>query len=229
MGGRALFLRIAGHHALERNVTCTWSAMRGPFSRHGHEPMESHPHVTQLLERARRGDRDVADELMPLIYDELRRLAQHHLHHEGPGHTLQATALVNETYLRLVGSDCPWQDRAHFFAVAATTIRRILVQHARRKGSLKRGGDRVRLDIDPAELQRDQEDVDARVLAVDEALNRLAEIDPEKARLVELRFFAGLTVEETAEALAISPRTAAREWQVARAWLSRALSEDGDG
>lgn len=185
------------------------------------------PQITLLLERARRGDRRVADELMPLIYDELRRLAQHHLSHEGAGHTLQATALVNETYLRLVGSDCSWQDRAHFFAVAATTIRRILVQHARRKNSVKRGGDRLRVDLDPADLQRQSDDIDDRVLAVDEALNRLAEMDPDKARLVELRFFAGLTVEEAAEAMGISPRTAAREWQVARAWLSRELVEEG--
>jgi RNA polymerase sigma factor (TIGR02999 family) len=180
-----------------------------------------------LLERARRGDRRVADELMPLIYEELRRLAHHHLRQEGPGHTLQATALVNETYLRLVGSDCTWQNRAHFFAVAATTIRRVLVQHARRKASLKRGGGRARIDVDPALLQQEGDDVDERVLAVDEALNCLAELDADKARLVELRFFAGLTVEEAAVALGISPRSAAREWQVARAWLSRALSEEG--
>lgn len=180
--------------------------------------------VTRLLDRARVGDRTVADELMSLVYNELRRLAQHYMAGERPDHTLQATALVNEAYVRLVGSDGgPWQNRAHFFATAAVVIRRILVQHARAAGSLKRGGDwrRSELDVNAVEAipANDQ------VLAVDEALERLSRFDPQKAKLVELRYFAGMTTEEMAEALGVSPRTIAREWDVARAWLSRELSE----
>lgn len=184
---------------------------------------DSASHVTQLLERARRGDHWVVDELMPLIYDELRRLAQHHLRTERAGHTLQATALVNEAYLRLVGErDNPWQNRAHFFAAAATTIRRILVQHARARNSAKRGGRWQRVDLDPdATPIRAPDD---RIEAVDDALCRLAAIDPDKARLVELRYFAGLTNEEASEVMDVSPRTLAREWQAAKAWLSRELA-----
>lgn len=180
-------------------------------------------HVTMLLERARKGDRGVVDELMPLIYDELRRLAQHYMHSERAGHTLQATALVNEAYVRLVGSRSePWQNRAHFFAAAATAIRRILVQHARARNSIKRGGGWQRMDIDPESTASDV--ADERIEAVDEALCRLAEFDPRKARLVELRYFAGLTNDEAAEVMETSPRTLAREWQVAKAWLSRELA-----
>lgn len=180
--------------------------------------------ITSLLERARQGDRTVADELMPLVYDELRRLAQHYMAGERPGHTLQATALVNEAYVRLVGSgDASWQNRAHFFAAAAVAIRRILVQHARAAGSQKRGGDRMRADLDIATLESCS--ANDRVLAVDEALERLARMDPQKARLVELRFFAGMTTEEMAESIGVSVRTIAREWDLARAWLTRELSE----
>lgn len=184
--------------------------------------------VTTLLERARRGDRQVAGELMPLIYDELRRLAQHYLKGERPGHTLQATALVNEAYVRLAGGKSgPWQNRAHFFAAAATAIRRILVQHARASASLKRGGDRNRVAIDFDRVPSRTSDVDDQVLAVDAALERLSSIDPQKARLVELRFFAGMTTEEMSESLGISPRTVAREWDLAKAWLTRELMEPG--
>ena len=190
----------------------------------GNGMSEPSSHVTQLLERARHGDRHVVDELMPLIYDELRRLAQYYLTSERSGHTMQATALVNEAYVRLVGSrDEPWQNRAHFFAAAATAIRRILVQHARARNSAKRGGgwQRVELDPDATPVQA----ADERIEAVDDALCRLAEIDPRKARLVELRYFAGLTNEEASEVMNISPRTLAREWQSAKAWLSRELTE----
>jgi RNA polymerase sigma factor (TIGR02999 family) len=182
--------------------------------------------VTQMLERARQGDRGVVDALMPLIYDELRRLADDYLREERPGHTLQATALVNEAYVRLVGSESgPWQNRAHFFAAAATAIRRILLQHARAKKSLKRGGDWKRVSLDAAAGGMNDESA-TRIIAVDEALRRLAAIDPVKARLVELRFFAGLSADETAEAMRLSPRTAARQWALARAWLSRELERD---
>jgi RNA polymerase sigma-70 factor, ECF subfamily len=183
--------------------------------------------VTGMLERARLGDRRVADQLMPLIYDELRRLAQHYLRGERPGHTLQATALVHEAYVRLVGSEVgPWQNRAHFFAAAATAIRRILVQHARASASLKRGGDRSRVALDVERLPSHEPiDANEQILAVDEALARLAAIDPQKARLVELRFFSGMTTEEMSESLGVSPRTVAREWDLAKAWLSRELME----
>ncbi len=183
--------------------------------------------ITRLLDRAREGDRSVADELMSLVYNELRRLAQQYMASERPDHTLQATALVNEAYVRLVGSECgPWQNRAHFFAVAAVVIRRILVQHARAAASLKRGGDwrRTELDVNTVGARTTNE----QILAVDEALERLAKLDPQKARLVELRYFAGMTTEEMAESLDVSPRTIAREWDVARAWLSRELSESRD-
>lgn len=179
--------------------------------------------VTLLLQRARRGEQ-VTDDLMPLIYEELHRLAQRHMRSERSGHTLQATALVHEAYLRLVGGDGgPWQDRAHFFAVAATVVRRILVEHARSRHSLKRGAGWRRLPLD-AVGQGSAAD-DERVVRVDEALKRLAEVDAEKARLVELRFFAGLTTREIAEALGTSERTVARGWEFARAWLTRALRE----
>ena len=181
--------------------------------------------VTLMLERVRQGDQQVVNELIPLIYGELRRLAQHYMANERPNHTLQATALVNEAYLQLVGSNHgPWQNRAHFFATAAITIRRILVQHARRVTSLKRGGEWKRADFDPAMIESSMH-TDEQVLAVDEALTRLAAVDPTKARLVELRFFAGMTTEEMAESLGVSPRTVAREWDLAKAWLSRELAE----
>lgn len=185
--------------------------------------------VTVLLDRARRGDRSVTDELMQLVYDELRRLAQHYMGRERPDHTLQATALVNEAYVRLVGSESgPWQNRAHFFAAAAVAIRRIIVQHARAAASQKRGGDWRRADVDPALLSAAS--VHEQILGVDEALGRLATMDAQKARLVELRYFAGMTTEEIAEALGVSVRTVAREWEMAKAWLSRELSEqDRDG
>lgn len=185
--------------------------------------------ITVLLDRARRGDRSVTDELMQLVYDELRRLAQHYMGRERPDHTLQATALVNEAYVRLVGSESgPWQNRAHFFAAAAVAIRRIIVQHARAAASQKRGGDWRRADVDPALLSA--AGVHEQILGVDEALGRLAAMDAQKARLVELRYFAGMTTEEIAEALGVSVRTVAREWEMAKAWLSRELSEqDRDG
>ena len=182
--------------------------------------------VTLLLQRARRGEA-VADELMPMIYDELHRLARRYMRSERAGHTLQATALVHEAYLQLVGGEGPWQDRAHFFAVAAKVVRRILVEHARSRGSLKRGGGWQRVPIDAVE--QGAASASGHVLLVEAALQRLAELDPENAKLVELRFFGGLTNAETAEAMGVSERTVARHWDFARAWLTRALREvDGD-
>ena len=172
--------------------------------------------VTGLLEAAERGDRQAAAELLPLVYDELRQLAAAKLAHEKPGQTLDATALVHEAYLRLVG-DQHFDNRGHFFAAAAEAMRRILVESARRKASLKRGGDLTRQPLDGADvaLQRPPEEL----LAVHDSLDRLAEINPRAAELVKLRYFAGFTLEEAAEALGISPRTADSVWAYARAWL----------
>jgi RNA polymerase sigma factor (TIGR02999 family) len=178
--------------------------------------------VTRLLDAAAAGDRRAAAELLPLVYDELRQLAAARMAAEAPGHTLQATALVHEAYLRLVGGSQPqdWDGRGHFFAAAAEAMRRILVESARQRGALKRGGGR-RADVDPAELaipQRPDE-----LLAVDEARAGLAAADPQAAELVKLRYFAGLTVDEAARALNLSTRSAERLWTFARAWLRRAI------
>lgn len=180
--------------------------------------------VTQLLLRAEAGDRDATDRLFPLVYDELRRLAGGMMRHERGSHTLQATALVHEAYFRLVGDPhAGWESRAHFFGAAATAIRRILVDHARSKNRDKRGGgwDRVPLP-DGAADQTPTLDL----LALDEALEKLAHADPRMARLVELRFFVGLTVAEAAASLGISEATAVREWQLARVWLHAELSSE---
>jgi RNA polymerase sigma factor (TIGR02999 family) len=188
----------------------------------------SSPNVTQMLLRVADGDRQVADELMPLVYDELRAQAARLLRQERPGLTLQATALVHEAYLRLVSADGQnWQSRAHFFAAAATAIRRILIEHARRRSRLKRGGELRRISLDEAADVASSND--HHLLAVDEALTRLAALDPDAARVVELRFFAGLTVDEVAAVLNLSPSTVARAWRVARAWLQVELEEPSDG
>jgi len=175
--------------------------------------------VTQLLIEWSNGDKAALDKLMPLIYDELRRLAHHYMSREQPGHTLQTTAVVNEAYLRLVNrKHVHWQNRAHFFAIAATLMRSILVDHARSHASAKRGGGDVRkVALDEAMII--SEERAAEVVALDEALGQLAEIDPRQSRIVEMRFFAGLTIEETAEVLSLSPATIKREWSTAKAWL----------
>jgi RNA polymerase sigma factor (TIGR02999 family) len=179
--------------------------------------------VTQLLVRWREGDRRALDELMPLVYTELHRLAAHYMRGERPGHTLQTSALVNEAYLRLAGhEDIQWQDRAHFFAVAARAMRRILVDHARRRGNQKRGGDMHKVALDEALVVSDERA--AEVVALDDALARLAEIAPRKSQLVELRFFGGLGIEETAEVLQVSPGTVMRDWTFAKAWLRREMT-----
>ena len=180
--------------------------------------------VTQILDAVARGDACAADRLLPLVYDELRRLAGQKMAQEKAGQTLQATALVHEAYLRLLGDGQPqpWNSRGHFFAAAAEAMRRILVDRARRKRRPKHGGDRRRIELDealPGATARED------LLALDEALTRLAAQEPLKAELVKLRYFAGLSLEEAAACLDISPATAKRHWAVARAWLFAALSD----
>ena len=183
-------------------------------------PMQDPPgDVTLLLSEMKRGNRAALPELIPLVYNELRRLAAHCLQNERAGHTLQATALVHEAYLRLVDqSRAEWQNRAQFMGVAAQLMRRILVDYARQRIAAKRGGGNAPVDLEGAEVaganQRPEE-----WLMVDEALGRLAQLDPQQARIVELRYFGGMTVEEAAEALEISPRTVKRDWAMAKAWL----------
>ena len=184
--------------------------------------------VTRILSAIEDGDRCAAEQLLPLVYDELRQLAARTLAQEKPGHTLQATALVHEAYVRLVGSgeeaasrEQRWDSRGHFFAAAAEAMRRILIDRAREKRSQKRGGGRKRLDIDAIDLAtRASPD---QLLALDDALAKLAGEDPAAARLVELRYFAGLTVEEAGKALGLSTATAYRHWKYARAWLHSEL------
>lgn len=182
--------------------------------------------VTQILSALERGDPKAAECLLPLVYDELRKLAAQKLTDESPGQTLQATALVHEAYLRLVGDGDPgWDGRGHFFAAAAEAMRRILVENARRKRSLKRGGGLARHELDEAEIAAPGLGDD--LLSLDEALAGLAAKDPLKARLVELRHFAGLTLEEAARALGLSTTTAHRHWNYARAWLHQAIVAEG--
>ena len=172
--------------------------------------------IQDLLERAAGGER--SEELLPLVYAQLRRLAQHRMAHEKPGNTLQATALVHEAYLRIAGDkEHGWASRAQFFAAAAEAMRRILIERARARGRLKRGGEHRRLTLDRLDLAAAQDS--ESVLALDEALQRLAGFDARALDVVHLRFFAGLNVEETAAALELSPRTVKREWAFARAWL----------
>jgi RNA polymerase sigma factor (TIGR02999 family) len=179
--------------------------------------------VTRLLAELREGHQEAADQLVPLVYGELRRLAGAYMQRERPGHTLQATALVNEAYMRLVGGEPgQWQNRAHFFAIAAHTMRQVLTDYARRRHSDKRGGSNLRrVDVEADLLIAENKLED--VIAIDEVLDRLALIDPRQSRLIELRFFAGLNVEEAAEAMGISAITVKREWRLAKAWLYREL------
>ena len=180
--------------------------------------------VTQLLQAVERGEPQAAADLIPLVYDELRRLAAYRLAQEKPGQTLQATALVHEAYLRLLQADGPrWNDHRHFFHAAAEAMRQILVDSARRKASQKRGGGAEPLDVDRIELPMPQPTDD--LLALDEALSLLEEDDPEAAKLVKLRFFAGLTMAQAADAIGVSPRTADNMWSYARAWLYRTMSK----
>jgi RNA polymerase sigma factor (TIGR02999 family) len=175
--------------------------------------------VTQILAAVSRGDEQAAQRLFPIVYDKLRRLAARYLRGPSPGHTLQPTALVHEAYLKLVGQDdASWTDRGHFFAVAAVSMRHILVNHAKAKGRQKRdpGPGAARLPIEDIAAVMEERAID--LVALDEALSRLASIDPQQARIVELRFFGGLSVDETAQALGVSVRTVHREWTTARLW-----------
>ena len=181
---------------------------------------------TQTLQRSRQGDRAALDVLLPAVYDEMRRLAGAYLRRERDGHTLQATSLAHEAFLRLVDQrQVTWQDRAHFLGLAAQAMRRILADHARRRKAQKRGSDPARVTLDRIEVAAPEGDVDADDL--DAALEKLAALDERQARLVELRFFGGLTIEETADVLAISPATVKRDWALARAWLHRELKSEG--
>ena len=184
--------------------------------------------VTQILAAIEQGDPHAAEQLLPLVYSELRRLAARKLSQEAPGQTLQATGLVHEAYLRLVDVEKAqhWNSRGHFFAAAAEAMRRILVEQARRKRRLKRGGDKERVDLEEVEIAFVGPADD--IVALDDALARLAQKHPEKAELVKLRYFAGLTVNEAAEVLGISTSTADRHWTYARAWLFRELSPEGE-
>ena len=179
--------------------------------------------ITELLIDWGQGDQLALEKLLPLVYDELRRLAHNYLRREPAGHTLQPTALVNEAYLKLVGQKrVNWQNRAHFFAISAKLMRRILVDHARQRQAAKRGGsDQQRLSITSAETLIKQPEID--LLALNEALDELAQMDPQQGRIVELKFFGGLSIEETAEVLGISHATVERDWKLARAWLRRQL------
>ncbi len=182
--------------------------------------------VTRILSSIEQGDPQAAEQLLPLVYEELRKLATQKLAQEKPGQTLQATALVHEAYLRLIGSDPnqAWENRGHFFAAAAEAMRRILVNRARDKNRLKRGGDRHRIDLD--QLAAIEDASDKELVALDDALEALAKEDSFCAELIKLRFFAGLTQEQAAASMGISRRTANRYWAFARAWLFQALSGD---
>ena len=180
--------------------------------------------ISELLKAWSNGESGAADEMMPLVYDELRRQARRYLRRERANHTLQSTALVHEAYIRLVGQrDVTWQNRAHFFGIAAEMMRRILVNYALRSGRVKRGGEAVTIALDDG-FQVADRSADVNLIDLDEALCRLAEMDERQARLVELKYFGGLSIEETAEVLGISNATVKREWNVARAWLRAELS-----
>jgi RNA polymerase sigma factor (TIGR02999 family) len=179
--------------------------------------------ITKLLHGWQGGDRAALDALVPVVYKELRRLAHYELRKERPDHTLQSTALVHEAYFRLVGQDLPqWESRTHFFAIAAQLMRQILVDYARRRRASKRGSGACMLTLDDAMILPQGKDVD--VVAIDDALNALAEVDPRQSRVVELRFFAGLSLEEISEVMGIATATVQRDWTAARAWLYREIS-----
>ncbi|MBL8169117.1 MAG: sigma-70 family RNA polymerase sigma factor [Acidobacteria bacterium] len=188
-------------------------------------PSNTASNVTQLLVDWRNGDQAAFEQLMPVVYDELRRIAKRYMSREASHHTLQTTALVNEAYLRLVNQqDVEWQNRAHFFAISAQIMRHLLVDHARARNYAKRGGGAIQVSLNEEIASVADETVD--LLALDEALTRLAAVDARKSRIVELRFFGGLSVEETAEVLNVSAITIKREWLKAKAWLYRELSQE---
>ncbi len=183
--------------------------------------------ITMLIAQARAGDGTAAERLLPVLYDELRALAAGHLRRERPDHTLQTTALVHEAYLKLIDQNrAEWQDRNHFFAIAATVMRRILINHAKSRGRLKRGGDRARIPLDQAPAIDGTPHPD--LLALDDAMTRLATMSERQARVVELRYFGGLSVEEVGQVLDTSPATVKRDWTLAKAWLHRELGANDD-
>lgn len=185
-------------------------------------PLPSPGEVTQLLLEWNGGDGSALDKLLPIVYTELHRVADNYLRRERPGHTLQATALINETYLRLVGAqNVQWENREQFFGIAANLMRRVLVDHARGAHAAKRGGNAQNLPLEVATLVVQERD--ENLLLLDEALERLADVDSQACRIVELRYFAGLTIDETAELLQLSPTTVKREWAAARAFLHREI------
>lgn len=189
-------------------------------------PGEYTSDITQVLQAIKRGDGQAAEDLLPLVYDELRRLAAARMAQEAPGQTLQATALVHEAWLRMVGAgDRTWENRAHFFGAAAEAMRRILIENARRKSRLKRGGGRLRVDID--ELNLAAATPDDKILLMDEALERLEAEDAEKARIVVLKFFGGLTNQDVARILGVTERTIERQWAFAKAWLFQNIRNQG--
>ncbi len=183
--------------------------------------------VSQILDQIESGDRQAASQLLPLVYEELRRLATHKMAQEKSGHTLQPTALVHEAFMRLVGGENNhnWDGRGHFFAAAAESMRRILIESARRRNTEKRGGNHVRRELSDDDAVLDSQD-DATLLSLDEALTKLEGEDPKLAKLVELRYFTGLTIDESAEVLGVSPRTVKRNWTYARAWLRREMDAE---
>jgi RNA polymerase sigma factor (TIGR02999 family) len=184
--------------------------------------------ISQLLVEWSNGDKPALDKLVPLVHEELRKLAHHYMNRERSDHTLQTTALVNEVYLRLVDQqNARWENRAHFFGIAAQSMRQILVEYARQRGAAKRGGDAQHVELDEAALVSKETDMD--LVALDEALKELAAFDERKSRVVELRFFGGMSVEETAEALGVHVNTVVRDWDVAKAWLRRQLKRGADG
>ena len=184
---------------------------------------DSSEQVTQLLVRWRDGDRKALDSLMPIVYSELRGMAHRYLQRERSDHTLQSTDLVPEAYVRLIGQKLPeWQNRAHFFGVAARLMRQILVEYARGHQAAKRGGNACKVTIEEGSLMAQQADLD--VVILDEALQDLAKLDEQQSRIVELRFFGGLSIDDTSEVLGISPATVSREWSTARIWLHREIS-----
>lgn len=181
--------------------------------------------ITQLLKNWGNGDQAARDQLIPLVYEELRRMAHQHMRKERTGHTLQTSALVHEAFMRLVDqTDVQWQNRAHFFGIAAQMMRRVLVDHARGRQYAKRGGDARRVSLDEVAIVSQERAAD--VVALDDALNRLAAVDQRKSQVVELRFFGGLSIDETATVLAVSPGTIMRDWTLAKAWLRREMKID---
>ncbi|MFL6211142.1 MAG: sigma-70 family RNA polymerase sigma factor [Pyrinomonadaceae bacterium] len=186
-------------------------------------PAPTPQHLTQLLVAWSDGNRAALDELLPLVYDELRQIARRYMRRERTDHTLQTTALVNEAYLRLIDQrQVRWQNRAHFFAIAAGMMRRIIVDHARNYHRQKRGGGAIKVPLEEAAVVADEKA--AELIALDDALKALAELDPRRAQVVELKYFGGLSNEETAEVLQVHPNTVMRDWNMARAWLYKELS-----